>query len=208
MKKLLMIPMIVFTLLIASCSSDTAESEAVPPETDTTTTTLIADSWSIDYEDAASARSQLALGTLQLEDSDLALSKEQAVTLLPLWQALLALESSDITAPEELEAVQNQIILGMNDDQIAAISAMQITNLDLTTFYSDQGVVVSTPSADSEGMGQNKDMTEEEREAYRATAEAQGTPVGESSGGSSSGQDRKNILTETVIAQLTELVGQ
>jgi hypothetical protein len=209
MKKLLIIPLIIFTLLIASCSTDATEPEAAPLEADATPTTLIAGSLPIDYEDAASARSQLALGTIQLEDSDLALSKEQANALLPLWQALLVLESSDTTAPEELTAVQNQIILGMNDQQLAAISTMQITNMDLTTFYADQGLVVSTPSADSEsgGMGQNTDMTTEEREAYRATAEAQGTPVGESSGGSS-GQDRKNVLTETVIAQLTEIASQ
>ncbi len=209
MKKLLIIPLTVFTLLIASCSPDATEPEAAPLEADATPTTLIAGSLPIDYEDATSARSQLALGTIQLEDSDLAVSKEQANALLPLWQALLALESSDTTATEELTAVQNQIILGMNDNQLAAIGAMQITNMDLTTFYTDQGLVVSTPSADSEsgGMGQNKDMTTEEREAFRATAEAQGTPVGESSGGGS-GQERKNVLTETVIAQLTEIASQ
>jgi hypothetical protein len=209
MKKLLLIPLIAFSLLIASCSSEATNPEAEPIETDANPTTLIASSLSIDYEDAASARSQLALGTLRLEDSDLVLSKDQAITLLPLWQALLALESSDTTASEELAAVQNQIILGMNENQLTAISAMQITNTDLTAFYTDQGLVVSTPSADSESgvMGQNKDMTTEEREAFRATAEAQGTPVGES-GGNSSGQDRKDILTESVISQLTELASQ
>ncbi|MEN8173216.1 MAG: hypothetical protein ABFS03_10100 [Chloroflexota bacterium] len=205
MKKLITILLLISALMIAGCSADETVGESTSPEMNATPTPLMAGSFGIDYDDATSARNQLALGTLKLEDGSLGISVDQASTLLPLWQALMALESSETTAPEELTAVQNQIIQSMRDEQISAISAMQFTNSDLTDFYTDQGLVISTPSADSES-GSMKDMTPEEREAFRATAEAQGTPVGEGGGGS--GKERKDLLTETVIALLTEITNQ
>lgn len=199
MKKLIITPLIVFALLIASCSTDAAAPETTAPDAASTPTPLIAGYLPTEYEDAASARSQLALGTIKLEDSSLALSADQSSALMPLWQALLALESSDTTAPEEMTAVQNQIILGMNAEQLKAIAAMQLTNADLTLFYEQQGLV--TVVSESTGTGQNSGLTPDEREAVRATSAALGTPVSESGGG---GQDRKDSLTEAVIALMLE----
>jgi len=144
-----------------------------------------------DYEDALSLRNQLAIGTLQLEDTPDAVTTEQAGKLLPLWQAIKVLSESSITVSEEMEAVQNQIMTTLEPAQIASIAALQLTNADLRAYYVEIGVSeVKTPepgtTPQSSGM---KDLSPEQREAARATAEALGTPVGGGGGGDSSKRD-------------------
>jgi hypothetical protein len=80
-----------------------------------------------DYPDALPIQTQLTLGTLKLEDTDLAVDSEQAAELLTLWQAIRSLSSSDITAEGEIEAIVNQILETMSPEQLGAIAAMEIT---------------------------------------------------------------------------------
>jgi hypothetical protein len=79
------------------------------------------------YADALSIPGQLALGTIQLEGSELAVGVAQAEALLPLWQAFATLSGSDTTAAAELDAVVRQIERAMTPEQIAAIAAMALT---------------------------------------------------------------------------------
>ena len=80
-----------------------------------------------DYPDALSVQTQLTLGTLKLEESDLAVDAEQAAELLTLWQAIRSLSSSDIAAEGEIEAIVNQILETMSSEQLDAIAAMELT---------------------------------------------------------------------------------
>ena len=77
-----------------------------------------------DYTDALSLQGQLALGILQLEETDLAIDETAATELLPLWQALQSLMNSDTTAAIEIDAVVNQIQESLATDQIQAIADM------------------------------------------------------------------------------------
>lgn len=79
-----------------------------------------------------SAAAQLALGTVQLEDTDQAVSETQAATLLPLWQAYQTLSQSDTTASVELEALAGQIQRAMTAEQVQAIADMGLTADTLT----------------------------------------------------------------------------
>ena len=79
------------------------------------------------YADALPVQTQLALGTMLLEDSDLAIDGDQAAALLPLWQAVQSLTTSGTAADAEISAVFNQIQAGMATEQIAAIADMQLT---------------------------------------------------------------------------------
>lgn len=79
-----------------------------------------------------SAAAQLALGTVQLEDTDQAVSETQAAELLPLWQAYQTLSQSDTTATVELEALAGQIQRAMTAEQVQAIAAMGLTADTLT----------------------------------------------------------------------------
>lgn len=164
-----------------------------------------------DYEDALSLRNQLLLGTLRLQGTPDQLTIEQARTLLPLWQAFKALSASEISAPEETTAVLEQIQAALTHAQVGVITALKLTNADLTAWYAEQGIVVQytpqpgvTPSG-TPGAGKNSGLTQEQREATRAAAEAAGTTV---PGGGASGSARSTILMDKVIETLEELVAK
>lgn len=53
--------------------------------------------------------SKLAIGILKMEGTDLAITPDQAKTLLPLWKAVKTLSTSATTSPDELNAVYRQI---------------------------------------------------------------------------------------------------
>jgi HAMP domain-containing protein len=70
---------------------------------------------------------KLGIGTLKLEGTDLAVTSEQAKTLLPLWKALKSLSSDTNTTAEEINALNRQIEESMTADQIKAIKNMTWT---------------------------------------------------------------------------------
>lgn len=86
-----------------------------------------------DYPEALPVLTQLVLGTFSLDDTDLAVTFEQATTLLPLWKAVRSLTSSDTSAAEELSALTVQIQNSLTAEQLQAIAAMQLTREDLQT---------------------------------------------------------------------------
>jgi len=88
------------------------------------------------YPDALNASSQLALGTLQLEGTENAVTAEQAAALLPLWQAL----RGGVTVQAEVNAVLKQIEGTMSQEQLAAIAAMRLTQEGLRTWMEEQGM--------------------------------------------------------------------
>ena len=93
-----------------------------------------------DYPDALPIQTQLTLGTLKLEDTDLAVDSEQAAELLTLWQAIRSLSSSDITAEGEIEAIVNQILETMSPEQLEAIAAMEITQERIFELTQELGI--------------------------------------------------------------------
>lgn len=80
-----------------------------------------------DYSDALPVRSQLALGTIKLENTDRAVTTEQAGTLLTLWQTLQTLENSGTAAEVEINAVLNQLQATMTPEQLGGIAALRLT---------------------------------------------------------------------------------
>jgi hypothetical protein len=96
---------------------------------------------------------RLVYGTLALEDTDEAVSPEQAATLLPLWQAIQALSASDTTAEAEMAALQNQLKAAYRLEQIAVIEAMPLGAEDIQAIMEDLGLEFGnfgdiTPPAD------------------------------------------------------------
>lgn len=81
-----------------------------------------------DYDNALDVSTQLALGTLKLEDTDHAVDAGQAASLLPLWQLL---QGSAFTSDSERNAVFKQIEKTMTNAQLATIRSMQLTQADL-----------------------------------------------------------------------------
>lgn len=84
-----------------------------------------------EYEGALPVQTQLIVGTLKLEDSGAAVTAAQAAELVPLWEAVRSLSSSDSASQVELDALYQQIQETMTADQLQAIASMQLTQQDL-----------------------------------------------------------------------------
>lgn len=89
------------------------------------------------YENALPTTMQLTLGTLKLEEGDSAVTPEQAGQLLPLWQAL---QSGSITNATERNAVYKSIEGTMDDTQLLAIAAMELTFIDMNEWATANGL--------------------------------------------------------------------
>ncbi len=122
MKKILIPLSILIVLILGACggSGETESSLA-----DFVETNEVAAAPALEGELAAEA--ELAIGSLLLDDTDFAITAEQAETLLPLWQAYQSLTTSGTAADIELEAIINQIEGEMSTEQIAAIQEMSLS---------------------------------------------------------------------------------
>ncbi|MBN2503403.1 MAG: hypothetical protein JXB38_21685 [Anaerolineales bacterium] len=121
----------------------------------------------------------LAAGTLKLEETDLAVTVEQAAELLPLWKAARSLADSDNITNEEINAIYDQIEEAMTTDQMGAIEAMELSFEDLSEVFPDMQMGM--------GSGQFGDV---DREAMQATREAMGDDFQPPSGMEGSGGGR------------------
>jgi len=92
-----------------------------------------------DYADALPVSSQLSIGTFLLEETDDAVTVEQAGELLTAWQMLQALQSSGTAAQVELDAVLGQIQRAMTNEQLTAIKEMMLTSDSLMELIQERG---------------------------------------------------------------------
>ncbi len=153
MKKLLLLMMIGLLVVLAACS---ATGTAVVANTGSATEGETAVARLNDtFNDALPIQSQLAVGTLQLESTDLAVDETAAAELLPLWRALQSLSNSETTADVEITAVLNQIQDAMTPEQISAIAAMQLTQEGMQTMITDGTLVLG-----GGGFGANRDSAD------------------------------------------------
>lgn len=84
--------------------------------------------------------SKLIVGSFKLEDTDLAVTSKQAADLLPLWQVFHDLSTSDTAAPQEINALTEQIQETMTPAQMKAINELNLTQRDVFTFMREQGI--------------------------------------------------------------------
>jgi len=135
-----------------------------------------------DFRDAMPISAQLGFGTLMLEESEHAVTPEQASQLLPLWKAARSLSESETVAQAELEAVFNQVEDTMTPEQIGAINAMQLTGEGMAQLMKDLGIEVGFGGA----FG---NLTHEMQATAQAMRESgEGFPGGGFPGGNPGGQ--------------------
>ena len=135
MKKVFwIIPILVFTLLLASCGKTSSPS------------TSGASGSTNSNQMAMSQVEQLLVGTLKLEGTKLAVDKTQAGTLVTLWQAYTELMSNNSTAKEETDAVVAQIQSSMTADQLKAITDMKLTFADVSSTMTALGITFTPPT--------------------------------------------------------------
>jgi len=159
-----MIALFLFLVLaLTSCGSPKANSDAAPSALDDT------------YTDALSIRSQLVLGTLKLEGTDLAVTQDQAAELVPLWQASRNLARSGTGATEEVNAVLEQIQAAMTPEQLAAIAELKLTRADNQAMAQAWGLSTGTGDGTGGGQGSGQNLSPEERATRQAEKAASGT---------------------------------
>ncbi len=218
--------------VLAGCGGEEDTSAPTDADDSETYTSAVLDT---SYPDALDVSNQLALGTFQLEETEHAVTPEQAAALLPLWQAL----QGGVTAQAEMDAVLKQIEGTMAQEQLAAIAAMQLTQEDMQAWMEEQGLGMgggfpgagedpdarATRQAEFGGEGmppggegmppematrraEMENMSEEEREALRATAQAGGGMPGGAGGGAGGraggGSRQFTILLNPLIELLTQ----
>ncbi len=157
------------------------------------------------------AATQLALGTLKLEGTDNAVTAEQAAELLPLWQTMQVLYSSDTAANQEIEALSTQIRETMTAKQMQAITAMNLNRQDMFSIMQAQGVEV--------GNGQQNNNSQQSGNSSSNRGFAPGGFVpgggGPPDGGSfpggagfgSSGQSQNRSANQIATAQASRQAG-
>ena len=186
MKKIFPPLVFLFALLLASCSGTAA------PASTTSGDLYVSQNLPVDYEDALAVRNQLALGTLELIQSNSAISAEQAQTLLPLWQALRSTQQAGGTAQAEVNALLTQIEAAMTPEQLLSIASMKLTFTNMQEWATANGITMGSGGG---SPGQGSGMSAEARATKQA---AEG--VTSSSGGS--GSKLPTALMDAVILSL------
>jgi hypothetical protein len=196
MKRLSILTVVLlFALILTACGSNPqdanpqAVSESTPASGDTGASTgdnpdeRIAIDYG--YENALSTRLMLAFGTLRLAETSTPITVEQAPEMLMLWQALDNLTNSGTSAEEEVNALLAQIELGMTSEQVAAINAMKLTQVDLQTWAKENGLTVGSGTGLEQGSGQGSGMSPEARATRQAENGMTGTTQNNENGLSS-----------------------
>ena len=132
-----------------------------------------------------SQEGQLLVGTFKLEDTTLEVTSAQTATLLPLWETLESLASSNTAASQEVDAVVSQIESSMTAQQISSITAMKLTQSDLAATAVNTGAASTTTSSTS--------TTKTSSAQQQAGAPSGGNPPSEVSGGVPGGTDVQAI---------------
>ncbi len=159
MKKLLILTLLTFVLILAACGGSASEESA--PQTDDS-----------NREFSMPTEMALMVGTVKLDETDYAINAEQAAELLPLWKALRSLSESETAASAEIEIVISQIEDSMTSEQMDAITAMELTMEDMATVQEALGV--------EGGFG---NMSPEMRATMQAARESGEFPAGGPGGG-------------------------
>jgi hypothetical protein len=153
--------------IIESVPSEAATAAQAAPISAAATVELNAE-----YENAVSIEQQLLLGTFKLEGTNLAVSKEQASVLVPLYTNLKAIMESMMPAqgvqgdpasaqpqavnPEtqaQVEAAIKDILAVMTPDQVKAISEMTITQEIAQTIMTEKGITMGGPGQGGQMAG-------------------------------------------------------
>lgn len=147
------------TLISAACAiieelpligNNSAQEEAAPL-TASGNLAFESDYLNTDYEGALPPVMQLTLGTMLLNDTEQAITPEQADSLVILWQAMRGLQASGTSSEVELTAVLNQIEGEMTPEQMTTIAEMELKRQDMFTTLQNAGVELEFGGAGGDG---------------------------------------------------------
>lgn len=158
----------------AEAAAEDAPAEEAAPESAAESVTL-----ETEYENALSPKLLLSLGTMELANTEYALTAEQAEMMLFYWQALNNMTASGNSATEEVAAILAQIEETFTPEQITAINQMQMTTETMQIWAEQKGVTMGAGAGGGQGQGGGSGMDPE----ARATRQAEEGVTGDRSGG-------------------------
>lgn len=182
MKKLLklqiMTGLIIALLALAACQGSSSAVQTVENAQVTMDATVVAATLPPSEPTIANTNTleayQLLFGILKLQNTNQAITMEQAVVLLPLWtnyQTLTA-SKSPVQAPGEnvdpsadnpetpqvdtetqtqLDEILTQIQAALTEDQVSAIESLQITQESTQTLMQELGITMGDPGQGADG---------------------------------------------------------
>ena len=121
--------LLIFTLLITACGASAPN--AAGPASGVSGDPAVGE---------LSPSIQVAIGTLRLDETENAVTAEQAQELLPLWQTMQVLSESATAAQQEIDALAEQIQETMTAEQRQAITDMNLTREDMMSVLQEQGL--------------------------------------------------------------------
>ncbi len=123
---------------------------------------------------AASEETRYALGIFKMEGTNLAVTTDQAKTLLPLYKAMLNLSSNTTTAPAELQALNDQIKETFTAAQVAEIEKMDLSGQNMRTIMEQAGIQFGGPSRQStQTAGQGSSSGQSNGSSRRSQSQGQ-----------------------------------
>ncbi|NMC79727.1 MAG: hypothetical protein GYA59_10240, partial [Chloroflexi bacterium] len=140
-KTILTVGLLLMLLALAACSGSAPATSTQGQETSQTAGSLSPQGTGTAFNPGEmSTDMKLALGTFQLEDTDLAVTAQQAKDLLPLWKAVRSLSTSQTTSQEEIQALYQQIQETMTPEQVQAIDAMKFDQETISALMQKLGI--------------------------------------------------------------------
>lgn len=201
-----------FGLILTGCGPNTTQPailSMVTPEAKISTAVVVNDTSSIEtpvremintnYENALSTRLLLALGTLKLSETSTPITVEQGSQLLMAWQALSNLTNSGTSAEAEVNALLIQIEQTLSSDQVAAINAMKLTQVEMMAWAQANGITTGSGTGLEQGAGQGQ--------GSRLSPEARATKQAENgmSGAANNENGLSAAITKALIAYLEKI---
>ena len=180
-KKTAIISIFLVLVFILSACSSTATTNSVSTSQQITSSSL-------------TLQNKLGLGILKLEGTSLAVTADQANTLLPLWKAVKSLSSSSLTSATEMTALYQQIEDGLTTAQVQAIQKLSLTQTQLNTLIQQNSLTSKNSSSSSSSAS--------------SSAQSQSGGMGMDMGGAPSGSSDMSAITGQTSSDMTAITGQ
>ena len=144
-KKIFWTTLVLFTLTLTACAS-IARTTGTAPNGSPSAVEL-------------PVQTKLILGTINLEETDNAVTAEQATKLLPMFYVLQDLNDSDTAAQEEKDGLVNQIQETLTAEQVQAIDDMSLSMRDVFALtQGSSGQPNSSDASSAPGAGGPPEM--------------------------------------------------
>ncbi len=83
---------------------------------------------------------KLAIGILEMEGTPQAITTQQASNMLPLWQAVKSLSTSNTTSSTEMQALYKQIEAVMTPDQVKTVQNLNMSQAQIQALFQKYGI--------------------------------------------------------------------